>query len=132
MDILSEYRKAIEHDDHREINTGDYDVDERVREIMDDPNDMKNAYRRYREEYKTVRESEITTTDEPVSVVLRRAKCPQCGTDIKSQNAAFIDPFTKEQLSRYDCPNCGAKFNLEHSYPRFVFLNAQKQEVNGY
>lgn len=95
--------------------------------------DMANVYNRFHETYRKLDDKEINTkcVNENVHVIIKHAFCPECGAEIISKFPVMFNPYTGEKIARYDCP-CGAKFNMEHSYPRIVYINDEGKEITAF
>lgn len=96
--------------------------------MRNDENDLQIQYQKFHEIYKSVTEAELKTDVVNPMVAVKRAYCPECGREIISKYPVMYDGFTGQKIVRYDC-ECGAKFNLEHSYPRVMFLDDNMQEM---
>lgn len=96
--------------------------------IRNDENDMQVQYQKFHEMYKSVKEDELKTEVINPIVAIKRAYCPECGNEIISQYPVMYDGFTGQKIVKYDC-ECGAKFNLEHAYPRVMFLDDKMNEM---
>ena len=145
-EILAEYKKQLELDKQQE----NYDLPEGVSEnqfteemkeayrkevdkLRGNTDELENVYHRFHETYRKLSDKEISQTckNEVVKTIIRHAYCPECGREIISKLPVMYNPYTNEKIARYDC-ECGAKFNMEHSYPRIVFVNAVGEEINAF
>lgn len=79
-----------------------------------------------------VKESEIKTEKIDVRPVLVKGYCPKCGKEIVSICPPMYNPFTFEKRNVHKCGNCGWTGNLEYSYPRIVFVDADNNEYEAY
>jgi hypothetical protein len=61
---------------------------------------------------------------------LIRAYCPKCGREIVSSPMLY-NPFTFEGCCSYDC-ECGLHAELDHAYPRILFVDADNNEYEAY
>lgn len=96
--------------------------------IRNDENDMERAYNKFHQEFKRVTESELKTSITNPMVAVKRAYCPECGKEIICTMPVMINPYTMERIGRYDC-SCGARLNLEYSYPRVIYLDENMNEM---
>ena len=131
MDYLKEYQKQLAIDEAKgklETDKLPDDVRKRVEEIKNDPLDPANAYKRFHDTFTKQPESKLSTKDNVVTVVIRKAYCPKCGKEIVSNFPIMINPYTNERIGRYEC-ECGEKMNLEYSYPRTVYLDSDGNEI---
>lgn len=96
--------------------------------MRNDENDMEHAYNKFHQEFKRVAESELKTSVINPMVAVKRAYCPECGKEIVSTMPVMINPYTMERIGRYDC-SCGARLNLEYSYPRVIYLDENMNEM---
>lgn len=129
-------------EDREFVENGDLTEDERrqvmdkVREIREDPNDPMNQFKQYKEMYPDLNEVALSERGclktEEVKPVMKRAYCPKCGHEIVSTTPVMFNPYLGVKICRYDCPKCGAKYNLEYSYPRVAYVNSQGEEVNAF
>lgn len=145
-DILEEYKKQLELDKQRE----NYDLPEGVSEsqfteemkeayrkevdkLRGNTDELEHVYQRFHDTYRKLNDEEINKTakDEDVKVVIKHAFCPECGKEIVSKLPVMFNPYTGEKIARYDC-ECGAKFNMEHSYPRIMYVNAEGKEISAF
>lgn len=145
-DILEEYKKQLELDKQRE----NYDLPEGVSEshfteemkeayrkevdkLRGNTDELEHVYQRFHDTYRKLDDEEINKTakDEDVKVVIKHAFCPECGKEIVSKLPVMFNPYTGEKIARYDC-ECGAKFNMEHSYPRIMYINAEGKEISAF
>jgi predicted RNA-binding Zn-ribbon protein involved in translation (DUF1610 family) len=79
-----------------------------------------------------VKESDIKTERIDVRPVLVKGYCPKCGKEIVSVCPPMYNPFTFEKRNVHKCGNCGWTGNLEYSYPRIVFVDANNNEYEAY
>lgn len=145
-DILAEYKKQLEIDKQQE----NYDLPEGVSEnqfteemkeayrkevdkLRGNADDLEQVYNRFHDTYRKFSDEEVNQRckDEEVKTIIRRAFCPECGREIISKLPVMFNPYTGEKIARYDC-ECGAKFNMEHSYPRIVYINNDGVEINAF
>lgn len=98
----------------------------------DETPSLDNEVKRFNEVYTKVTESDLEATNNTslvdVDVKVKRAYCPRCGKEIISSFPVMFNPYTNEKIARYDCA-CGAKMNLEYSYPRLVLVTKDTNEV---
>lgn len=145
-DILKEYIKQVKLDKTKE----NYDLPEGVNEqgfsddmkdayrkeidrLRNNTDDLEQVYQKFHDTYRKLDEQEINAkcATENVRVVIKHAYCPECGKEIISQFPILYNPYTKEKIARYDC-ECGAKFNMEHSYPRIIYVNDNNVEITAF
>lgn len=114
------------------VNSAKVKSDEKVPDVVD-LNEVN--YKRFKDEYEKITEDKLDeggfTRIEGMNAVIKRAFCPVCGMEIKSTMPLMINPYTMERIARYDCP-CGHKMNLDHAYPRLVFMNGLHEEIKVY
>lgn len=151
--ILDNYRKQVELDKMNEnydlpnISDDSVEIDlsvlpdtyadeyrKKLDELRNDENDMMNQYNRFHEVFTPLKEKELDENKKTkvmdVDIKVKRAFCPNCGKEIISKVPSFYNPYTLEKISRYEC-ECGAKFNMEYSYPRVMFLDKDTgEEIN--
>lgn len=108
------------------------DLEAKIAELRNDPNDMMNMFYR---EYKKVTEEELLEQnlikDETVTPMVRRAYCPKCGKELVSKSPLLINPYTNERIAKHEC-ECGYKANLDYAYPRICFMDKDNNEVIAY
>lgn len=93
---------------------------------------FEDSIKHFNDTYTKVNESDLDTTNNTtlseVNVMVKHAYCPRCGKEIISSFPVMFNPYTNEKIARYDCA-CGAKMNLEYSYPRLVLVTKDTNEV---
>lgn len=108
------------------------DLEAKIAELRNDPNDMMNMFYR---EYKKVTEEELLeqnlVKDETVTPIVRRVFCPNCGKELVSKSPLLINPYTNERIAKHEC-ECGYKANLDYAYPRICFMDKENNEVIAY
>lgn len=60
-----------------------------------------------------------------------RAYCPKCGKELISRTPALYNPFTMQKVCKHDC-SCGAKYNLDNTYPRIAYYDENGDEIKAY
>lgn len=73
-------------------------------------------------------ESGLIKDAEVHKINVRRAYCKKCGKEIVCQVPSMFNPFTLEKQANYKC-ECGEMLNLDHAYPRIVFLDENNEEI---
>ena len=68
-------------------------------------------------------------SNENIQIKLIRAYCPECGEEIICKMPSMFNAFTLEKFAKYECPKCGAKYNLENSYPRLAVFDYSGNEI---
>lgn len=151
--ILENYKKQLEEDrmnEDKEFTMPSFDDDiisklndvdkeavaQRVKELREDPNDMENVFKKFHQEFPKLTESELdekgdTKLDTDVKLVIKRAFCPNCGKELVSKSPVMYNPFTLEKVAKHEC-ECGFKANLEHAYPRMMFVNSNGEEIKAF
>lgn len=144
MGLLDRYKAELAKDREKEdtLFPEDSQLDEsqrseyekRLNELRNDPNDMENVYQRKMAEMKKMSEEEMNDInlikDEEIDkVIVKHAYCSECGEELISNAPPLFNPFTFERICKHTCTKCGAVFNLEHAYPRVVFLNNKGEEI---
>ena len=109
MDDMDAYKKAVDA-------------------FRNDDNDMEVQYNKFHQTYEKVSEKDLKTTITNPIVAIKRAYCPHCGEEIISNMPVMINPYTLERIGRYDC-KCGARLNLDYSYPRVVYMDENMKEI---
>ena len=127
--ILSMCMNDVEQNPFTEPNTGDEETDRMVEQMRNDPNDIEVAFRRFHMEYRKFTEDKLDVRDGELTVKLRKAYCPSCGSEIVSQVPVIMNHALNERIGRYECPSCGEKLNLDHAYPRVVFFDKDGNEI---
>ena len=149
-EIIEEHEKTMVRHDESEFIMDERGIDESEEDHKypeaDDPEDLlkqtndfmgslgKNACDcEQADPYSVVvKESEIKTERIDVRPVLVRGYCPKCGKEIISMCPPMYNPYTLEKRNIHKCGSCGWTGNLEHSYPRIVFIDAQNNEYDAY
>ena len=144
MGILDDYKAQLEKDrenedtmfpEGSELNeTQRTEYEKRLQELRNDPNDMENVYRRKKAEMKEMSEEQMTEqnlikSQDVEKVIVKHAYCSECGEELISNAPPMFNPFTFERICKHTCSKCGAVFNLEHAYPRFVLLDNNGEEI---
>ena len=144
MGLLDQYKAELAKDREKEdtLFPEDSQLDEsqrseyekRLNELRNDPNDMENVYQRKMAEMKKMSEEEMNDInlikDEEIDkVIVKHSYCSECGEELISNAPPLFNPFTFERICKHTCTKCGAVFNLEHAYPRVVFLNNKGEEI---
>ena len=142
--ILDEYKKQSELDKQKtEIEAPEgvnYTPEqfkryqEEVKKLREDPNDIENVYRKFHETHRPLSEEELdgagfTKIEEIKQIVVKRAYCPNCKREITSKVPMMFNPYTLEKIAKYNC-ECGSNFNMEHSYPRIMYIDNEGKEIN--
>lgn len=101
---------------------------QKLRELRNSEHSPENVYQKKMQEMVRVSEKELFEKGKIESVDVSQVKvlkafCPQCGKEVTSLAPTMFNPYTQEKVCRYTCPDCGAVYNFEHAYPRFVFLD---------
>lgn len=136
MGILDNYLAAASEDRENTLNEENLDLSEyeqdvqtELEKLRNDPNDMMNQFM---QNYPQVSEQEMIegklVKDSPVTPVVRRVYCPECGKELTSKNPLMLNPFTGQRIAKHEC-SCGYKANLEYAYPRIVFVDENNEEV---
>lgn len=139
--ILEEYLKITENEPslseklRESMRDGDgheFDeqVYERVREITEHPDDIANAWKKRSEMYPEVDDGELTIVDTPVTPVIRRAYCPDCGAEIVTRGFERMGAMSGKNQVLYTCPSCHTKMRINREYPRIEYLNSAKEHVS--
>lgn len=146
MDILEEYKKQFELDKQNE----NYELP-KTTEGNQPPRLTEEQLEVYKKELDTYRKNDedllkafqqkfIPLTDKelkekgkltPVQVNLKviKAYCPECGEEIISKMPSLFNAFTLEKHAKYECPKCGAKYDLENAYPRLAVFDMYGNEI---
>lgn len=111
-------------------------VQQRVKELRDDPNDMENVYNKFNAEYPKITENELDETgktkiQEDIKVCVKRVYCPNCGKELISKSPVMFNPFTLEKVAKHEC-SCGFKCNLDYAYPRLMYVDSENNEINAF
>lgn len=127
-------RKMDEYDNHGTIDGTNVEIKD-VTE--DDPyrdciKSEDEALEKFMEQYPYTSESSLNTIKHVCTPVVIRAYCPVCGEEIVNKVPAMFNPFSLQKVIKYDCKHCGWKANLEHTYPRVVFVNSDGEEIECY
>lgn len=78
-------------------------------------------------------EEECNPVDVPVSgFKVRRAFCPNCGTELVSPGPVMFDNWTNEMICPHKCAKCRTEFQLPHRYPRLVIIGEDGQEIKAF
>lgn len=97
--------------------------------------DIERQYQKFHQIYVKKTENELQEAnlieDVDVRVVVRRAKCPQCGKELVSTTPVIFNAFTQEKIAKHDC-ECGYKCNLEYAYPRVAFVDKENNEIKAF
>lgn len=131
-------KRMDEYDAHGTIDGGEVVI----KETENEDGDPYEGYlshdemmARLMEAYKPMSESDLVEAGKLLTAeakpVVKKAYCPKCGKEIVSTAPIMFNPFTMESVCKYDC-ECGWKANLEHAYPRVVFVLDDGTEVNAY
>lgn len=141
-EIIEEHEKTMVRHDESEFIMDERDIDENVEDDnypeADDPNELMKQTNDFMDPLGkdvfdvVVKESEIKTERFDVRPVLVRGYCPKCGKEIISVCPPMYNPFTFEKKNIHKCGSCGWMGNLEYSYPRIVFVDANNNEYEAY
>lgn len=71
-----------------------------------------------------LKECEIT------DIKIIRAYCPKCGKELVSKTPSMYNPFTMEKICLHEC--CGAKYNLDKTYPHIAYYDENGEEIVAY
>lgn len=142
--ILEKFKKQLEIDKQNEnydlpsntsLKYSDKEMDEYKKtldSLRKSDQEVLDNYNKFHEAFKPLTEKEMEndglTKVEEVTFKVKRAYCPNCGKEIVSKMPTMFNPYTLEKIARYDC-SCGARFNLEYAYPRFVILDENGNEI---
>ena len=149
--ILERYKKQLEIDRQNEnysmpksnanetlVENEGYEGEEmeQYKKVIDEyrksDTETLDAYKRYHEVFTDMTEKELDanghTKIEEVKINVKRAFCPKCGEEIISKLPSMFHPFTGQKIVRYDC-GCGARYNLECSYPRLIVTDNEGNEI---
>lgn len=142
--ILDNYKKQLEEDKLNETNeipdefavNGDKEaVAAKVKELKEDPNDMENLYKQFEKEWPRITEKEFdengNSVVSDVKICVKHIFCPKCGKELISRSPVMYNPFSLEKVAKHEC-ECGFKANLEHAYPRLVFINNEGKEIKAF
>lgn len=146
MGILDEYMKQVELDklnENDEIATSSTDelekqlsyafdkeeYQETLQMLRNDPNDMANKFHK---EYPSIKDEYLVSNNllksESINARLIHAYCPKCGRELICMHKLFVNSYRKEVIAKHECI-CGFKANLEHSYPRLLYTDANNKEI---
>lgn len=78
---------------------------------------------------KELEEKNLVTMSEVTKIQVKHAYCPECGKELISKFPPMFNPFTGERQCVHKCDECGKSYNLDYSYPRFVFLDEESNEI---
>ena len=144
MGILDEYKAQLANDREREdklfpedsqLNESQREeYEKRLQELRHSSDDMENVYRKKMLEMKQMTETEMGEKDlikeeDIEKVIVKHAYCSESGEELISNAPPMFNPFTFERICKHTCSKCGAVFNLEHAYPRFVLLDNNGEEI---
>ena len=143
-DFIKQYEEDKKNADYNlpgaeNITEASYDEEsmekykQKLDEIRNADDELIKQYKEFQESFENVSEKELFEKDltqtDYISVKIRRAYCPNCQTEIISKMPSMFNPYTLEKIARYECPNCHKKYNLEYSYPRFVIVGPDGNEI---
>lgn len=112
-------------------NIGEYK--KKLDELRNSSLDMENQYKAAMVKIKNFKEEDLlisncikhTTIDK---IMVKHAYCPECGKELVNKYPPMFNPFTHEKQCIHEC-ECGLKYNLEYSYPRIAFYDANNNEI---
>lgn len=135
---LDNMRKRIdEYDRFNTIDGNSVEIKDVTEEHGEDPykdyikSDEDKALAEFMREYPYTAEDSLKTERKEGVPHVVRAYCPDCGKEIVCEVPAMFNPFTFQKVIRYEC-KCGWKANLEHTYPRVVFVTSDGDEIECY
>ena len=126
-DITEKIRNNLDKDFSDEFNE---QVINKVREIKNHPDDIANSWKKKSEAYPEIDEGEITIVDTPITPVIRRAYCPDCGEEIVTNGFQHINAITGKRQVLYSCPSCNRKMSIGNEFPRIEYLTPAKEPVS--
>ena len=144
MGILDDYKVQLAKDNENEDNSFPEgstltekqreEYEKRLHELRHDVNDIENAYKKKMNEMKRFTEEEMEKTNliktgEIDKIIVKHAFCDKCGEELISKTPQLFNPYTLDSICKHTCSKCGAVFNLEHAYPRVVFLDNNGKEI---
>lgn len=139
--ILDNYKKQLEEDktnfnEEELLDTVGSETVKAVQELKNDPNDMENIYKAFQKEFPKMAETEFdekgnTFTDRGATIYIKHVYCPNCGKELISKSPIMYNPFTLEKVAKHEC-SCGFKANLEHAYPRIMFIDQNGEEIKAF
>lgn len=98
-------------------------------ELRNSPISMEGQYTQAMSEIIQMKENEMKIDAEEItSVKVLHTYCPDCGAELVNKFPPMFNPYTQERQCIHHC-ECGKKYNLEYSYPRFAFYNDKGEEV---
>lgn len=144
MGILDEYRTQVAKDKEKvnndfpenstltEKDRSEYE--KCLNELRNNSNDIENAYKQRMAEMKKMNEKEMEESnmikvEEDVKFFVKHVYCEDCGEELISKTPQLFNPYTLESICKHTCSKCGKVYNLEHAYPRIVFLNNKGEEI---
>lgn len=144
--ILDRYREEVEKDEARDdknfiensllTEAQREEYEKTLNELRNNTSDIRNAYEEKKRQMLHYTEDEFDEMgkmkDENVRVVVRHVYCPKCGEELISKAPPLFNPFTFEKICKHECTKCGTVFNLDHAYPRNVFVNEENKEVKAF
>lgn len=119
-----------EYEDNGESSEFNEAVLERVREITEHPDDIVNNWKKSIDAYPEVDEGELTINDTPITPVIRRAYCPDCGEEIVTKGYNQTNAMSGKRMVLYTCPSCHKNMRINNMYPRIEYLNSAKESIN--
>ena len=144
MGILDEYRTQVAKDKEKvnndfpenstlsEKDRSEYE--KCLNELRNNSNDIENAYIQRMAQMKKMNEKEMEESnmikvEEDVKFFVKHVYCEDCGEELISKTPQLFNPYTLESICKHTCSKCGKVYNLEHAYPRIVFLNNKGEEI---
>lgn len=151
MDILEEYKKQFEIDKQNENYDPPRIDDPNVHTLEGKVQFSKEQMEAYKKELDKLRKSDeevikmfnnvfvpltekelldkgkLSNTNAQFKVI--RAYCPECGEEIICKMPSLFNAFTLEKHAKYECPKCGAKYDLENAYPRLAVFDIMGNEI---
>lgn len=144
MGILDEYRTQVAKDKEKvnndfpenstlsEKDRSEYE--KCLNELRNNSNDIENAYKQRMAQMKKMNEKEMEESnmikvEEDVKFFVKHVYCEDCGEELISKTPQLFNPYTLESICKHTCSKCGKVYNLEHAYPRIVFLNNKGEEI---
>ena len=144
MGILDDYKAQLEEDRKNENNDFPEDCklnesqreeyEKRLQELINDANDIENVYERRIKEMRHLTEKEmdnanLTKVEEIDKILVKHVFCEECGEELISKTPQLFNPYTLESICKHTCSKCGKVYNLQHAYPRIIFLNNNGEEI---
>lgn len=74
-------------------------------------------------------EKKLIVLNDVSKIQVKHAFCPECGEELISDLPPMYNPFTRERQCIHKCGKCNKTYNLDYSYPRFVFLDENSNEI---